>query len=202
MPKTNKTRYALMGMLSIRPMSGYDIKQTIQGSIGYFWNESFGQIYPMLRQLVAEGLATRQTKSQKGKLDRYMYSLTERGAEELRAWLVLPAEPDMVRSEFLLKFFFGREVPVPLNLEHIKLEKEKCTRELKILAGIEDALKTRLTENPGAIYRLMTVSYGKHSLQATIAWCDETMEVLKQHQPKSKKLNSGLGKPSKKDPQP
>ena len=42
------TPNALLGLLSLRPMSGYDIRQVISESIGYFWSESYGQIYPGL----------------------------------------------------------------------------------------------------------------------------------------------------------
>ena len=37
-------------------MSGYDLGQNIRGSVGFFWNESYGQIYPNLKKLAAEGL--------------------------------------------------------------------------------------------------------------------------------------------------
>ena len=47
------TAEALLGMLSLGPMSGYEIRQPIEESIGNFWRESFGQIYPTLKRLVA-----------------------------------------------------------------------------------------------------------------------------------------------------
>ena len=49
------TEEALLGLLSLKPMSGYEIKQMIEGSIGYFWRESFGQIYPTLKRLEKGG---------------------------------------------------------------------------------------------------------------------------------------------------
>jgi len=55
----NKTRFAVLGLLSIRPMSGYDLKQVIESSTRNFWSESYGQIYPVLRELTAGGLAIR-----------------------------------------------------------------------------------------------------------------------------------------------
>ena len=45
-------------MLNLRPMSGYQLRLTIRRTIGNFWQESFGQIYPALRTMVAEGLVT------------------------------------------------------------------------------------------------------------------------------------------------
>ena len=40
MAKTNKTELALLGMLNLEPMSGYDLRHEIEESIGYFWQES------------------------------------------------------------------------------------------------------------------------------------------------------------------
>jgi len=37
----------LLGVLAIEPMSGYDLGLTIRQSVGHFWNESYGQIYPV-----------------------------------------------------------------------------------------------------------------------------------------------------------
>ena len=50
MAKENRSKYAVLGMLATGPKSGYDIKQTIETSIGHFWNESYGQIYPILKR--------------------------------------------------------------------------------------------------------------------------------------------------------
>ena len=49
--RDDTSRYAVLGMLSIRPMSGYDIKQAIGESVVHFWDESYGRIYPSLQRL-------------------------------------------------------------------------------------------------------------------------------------------------------
>ena len=53
-------KFALLGILSLCPGSGYDIKKMVESSIGYFWSESYGRIYPLLEQLMKEGLIRRQ----------------------------------------------------------------------------------------------------------------------------------------------
>lgn len=63
MARQNKSQYALLGMLTLGEMSGYDIKKLFDTSLRNFWGESFGQIYPILRRLVREGLATVQEES-------------------------------------------------------------------------------------------------------------------------------------------
>ena len=59
--------------------------QLIPESIGHFWSESYGQIYPGLKRLAADGLVEKKTERQKGRPDRHLYSLTEEGREELAA---------------------------------------------------------------------------------------------------------------------
>ena len=122
MAKTTKTPYSLLGILSVAPSTGYDIKKFIEASICNFWSESFGQIYPMLSKLVKDGYATKNTQNQKGKPKKIIYRITNKGLETLQAWLREPAicmpHP---RNEFLLKMFFGRHLSLKENISHIEL---------------------------------------------------------------------------------
>ena len=106
------TADAVLGLLSIAPMSGYGMRMIISQSIGHFWSESFGQIYPALRKLTAEGFVEKKTERQKGRPDRHMYSLTTAGRKRLAGWLMVPAVTEVPRNELLLKLFFGSHVPV------------------------------------------------------------------------------------------
>jgi len=42
-----------LGMLTEGEASGYDLKKHFERSVGHFWSESYGRIYPMLAQLVS-----------------------------------------------------------------------------------------------------------------------------------------------------
>src|SRR5438045_3830581 len=92
MGKENKSKYAVLGMLSLAPMSGYDLKKNIEMSTGNFWTESYGQIYPMLKQLAEEGLTTSHIEKKEGRPERHVYTLTDNGWEALRHWLTEPVE--------------------------------------------------------------------------------------------------------------
>ena len=59
MARGNRTTHAILGFLTWGPMSGYEIRKRVEESIGNFWSVSFGQIYPELRRLEAEGLFRR-----------------------------------------------------------------------------------------------------------------------------------------------
>jgi len=54
---TNRTKYAILGILALAPQTGYELKQFIERSLSAFWQESYGQLYPTLKLLVKEGLA-------------------------------------------------------------------------------------------------------------------------------------------------
>ena len=51
-----QTDYVILGLLGERPMSGYEIKKVVDIRFRFFWNESFGQIFPSLKRLLEEGL--------------------------------------------------------------------------------------------------------------------------------------------------
>ncbi len=178
MAKENKSKYALLGLLSICPGSGYDIKKFMEQSTSNFWNESYGQIYPILKQLVEEGLATSRTEKQEGKPERYVYTLTDKGLEELRYWLTEPIEHTVERNELLLKLFFGRQNSVADNVELVQQFRTLQEQLLHKYQGIEGYLKANCADNPDLCYSLITVRYGILRCQALLSWCNETVDTL------------------------
>ncbi len=99
-----KSRYAVLGALTLlEPMSGYQIKEVIERTIGHFWNEGYGQIYPTLKAMAAAGLVSGRVEPGDGKPASHVYTLTDAGWEELRQWLARPVDSNQpVRSELLL----------------------------------------------------------------------------------------------------
>ena len=59
MSRHGTTELAVLGALSVEPMSGYAVRAAITGTLGHFWSESFGQIYPTLARLESERLVVR-----------------------------------------------------------------------------------------------------------------------------------------------
>lgn len=180
MSRENKSKYAILGILSFGPLSGYDIKKKIELSTSNFWSESYGQIYPILKRFVTEGLATQSIQAQVGKPDRHVYQLTEKGIEELQRWLIEPIEPQVDRIEILLKLFFGRQMSLADNIRHVEQFRELQQQLLEKYVGITEDVKAKGTENPNLPYWLITASYKLYVTQALISWCDETLVKLNQ----------------------
>jgi PadR family transcriptional regulator, regulatory protein AphA len=172
------TQNALLGLLTMKPMSGYDIKALIPQSIGNFWNESYGQIYPSLKRLAAGGLVEKKTQRQKGKPDRHVYSLTEDGRARLRDWLKLPVVPEVPRQELLLKLFFGAQVSPGVSREHVMAFMEEHERALKVYAVIAKQLRKEEAGDPQLPFWLMTLNFGRHRSAAFVKWSRETLKEL------------------------
>jgi PadR family transcriptional regulator, regulatory protein AphA len=180
----NKTRFAVLGLLSIRPMSGYDLKQVIEASTRNFWNESYGQIYPVLRELTADGLTTREEDRREGGRERHIYTLTRLGQEELQKWLVEPVERQQVRNELLLKLFFGAQVPVEVTIGHVERFRGRQQRALRRYEEAEATMNARESpSDPNRQHWLITLSYGRHQAQAAIEWSEETLSTLRRSAP-------------------
>jgi DNA-binding PadR family transcriptional regulator len=180
----------LLGLLAIEPMSGYDLGLTIRGSVGHFWNESYGQIYPNLKRLAADGLANSKTERQKGKPDRRIYSITPKGRERLAQWLAVEPQPEVPRNEMLLKLFFGAQTSPHILMGYVERMEER-SREL--LAKLERAEHEEIAKNqqfPDAPYWKMAARFGQFEMKAQLRWADETLAELNKI---ARKQRSGAG---------
>ena len=58
--KLKRTPFIILGILGRGPLSGYEVQKAIKTSTGFFWQESFGQIYPALFELEKSGSVTKK----------------------------------------------------------------------------------------------------------------------------------------------
>ena len=184
----------LLGLLTIGPMSGYDLGQAIRTSVGFFWNESYGQIYPNLKNLAAEGLVTSKKERQKGKPDRHIYSITKKGRERLAAWLAVAPQPEIPRNELLLKLFFGAQVPAEILIGFVEtmVEKERALVQKFIETGKAVSAQQQFPDTP---YWLMAARFGQLELEAHLRGGEEALAELRKLAKKQQRLaESGKGK--------
>ena len=172
------SKYAILGMLSLRPMSGYDIRKTVQESIRFFWSESYGQIYPALKRLEVQKLVERARGAQKGRAGRQVYALTRTGRRELQEWLTRKPQMQPFRNELLLKLFFGRLVPREACQEHVRHFRQRQEDFLRTYRQVEGWLHTEHERHPDLPFWMMTLTYGVHQARALRNWCDETLAAL------------------------
>ena len=101
----NPLRAAILSLLAIRPMSGYDVRRTYQRAMQQIWYAPIGQVYPTLRTMQGEGLLDADVQIQHDRPNRKEYRLSESGERELADWLDLPAALPRMHHEFIHKLF-------------------------------------------------------------------------------------------------
>ena len=177
--QNTRTAYVILGMLSIKSnLSGYEIHKAIEDNFGSFWGESYGQIYPSLKRLAAEGLIEPCKPMTAPKKRRQEYALTDAGRVCLREWLALPFQNDPPRNEFLLKLFFGREAANGVPIMHVRELQERNRRMLATLEGIESMARGRELQNPHRPYWMLTLGLGIALTRAALDWGESALAEL------------------------
>ncbi|NLG73350.1 MAG: PadR family transcriptional regulator [Chloroflexi bacterium] len=96
-------RSTILGLLSWQPFSGYDLKRIISQSDIFYWSGNNNQIYKSLIELQKSGLVNYEVQVQEGLPAKKVYSITEKGRQELRRSLLSTPELPDLRKGFLIQ---------------------------------------------------------------------------------------------------
>lgn len=98
-------RYAILGVLDGRPMTGYELGAFFEASANWAWSASLSQIYPLLNAMAADGVIDR-TDEITGRRHSTRYQISDTGRAELRDWLATSSSlPPMRDATFLQALF-------------------------------------------------------------------------------------------------
>ncbi len=93
--------------MSMKPLSGYDIKKLFDMSAAYFWPSDQAQIYRTLKKLVKNGLVELKECKMGETVEKKVYAITGEGQKK---YLTITSEnsvEDFIsRDAFLLQLFF------------------------------------------------------------------------------------------------
>ncbi len=174
--------HALLGLINYKPLTGYDLKATFNGSINFFWNASLPQIYRTLHQMETSGWVLSNIEQQKGKPNRKIYTITDKGKEELRKWLGEHSAIEQNKSELMIKVFFGNQMNHQDLVNQIRERREQAKKELQqyenVLTQTADQIATTLDVNDDKRFWLLTVDCGIRYAKMIAEWCDTALEIL------------------------
>ena len=178
MARISRTRFAVLGSLTLGDRSGYDLKKEIERRMSPFWAESVGQIYPTLKRLEEEGLVRALKPADAGRRSRRVYRITAAGLRQLRAWLREPPQPEQVRNEILLKLYFGPQMGVETALRHVARFESNQRALLELFEHFEHELVEAAESEEQEVFWKITLSSGLHVVRARVAWCEEARTRL------------------------
>ena len=128
----NTLGYAILGLINKQNITGYDLTKIFNDSVADFWSANQSQIYPELKKLVQAGLIQYEIVIQGEVLEKKLYSITEKGKEELQLW-ISEDEPPLPQNKdiFKLRIYFAEHLSKEQLLKKLMRRQEKCENLLK-----------------------------------------------------------------------
>lgn len=163
-------QYAMLGLLSYKSMTGYDIKKVMQNSPLTYWSGNNSQIYRTLAELQADKFVTAEVLHNDASPTKKRYTITELGRQELRDLTRTFPELPEPRRPILLQLVFGRD----FSREELETILNQYENELRGLLMTLDgrALPEATTEFESAI-RDLAIQNIREFYQNEIAWVGE-----------------------------
>ncbi|MGO1544592.1 MAG: PadR family transcriptional regulator [Gulosibacter sp.] len=167
-------KHAILGLLSIQPMSGYDLGRAFASSVAHFWHADQSQIYRTLDRLAEAGAIDTEVIAQQDKPDRKVHSLTALGYEQLDTWLASPIEVAKTKDPLLARLFFvdrlGRQEALRILDDYEALVREQQAQ-LQRIPAIDQS-------DVAGVLRSATLRYGITGAEMELVWLQETRDRL------------------------
>ncbi len=179
-PRSRLTGFeqALLGMISLQPSTGYDLKRRFATTSLGVYQPSSGALYPALERLEQRGLLASEALPQAAHgRPRRRYRLTDDGRQAHLDWLRQPIVPETVAQDLglhLLRFVMMPQV-LPADTVIGFLTSLRAALE-GLVGGLErQAAAIDAAANP---YPALAVEHGLAVHRASLAWADQAIARL------------------------
>jgi DNA-binding PadR family transcriptional regulator len=158
--------YVVLGLLATHgPMTPYDLKKCVDGSIGYFWDFPRAQLYVEPERLAALRFLTEEREPEGRR--RRTYHLTESGRAALLAWLREDATANVqMRDPGLLKLAFAQFLSHDELIAMARQQRDIHTQRLAVYETILPQIEHRAEEafsfatlRMGLLYERAAITY-------------------------------------------
>lgn len=180
----NTLSYALLGALSTKARTGYQLAQHMRAPIALMWAAPHSQIYPELNRLAAAGLITGTVIPGPGPRDTKRYTVTEAGRQALAVWADSPLDAEVPRSELMLRvrslWLTSPERAVTFVATQRRQWQDRLVRLGRERAGFapDDVMSADHPE----FYAFATLRYGIERVAAAVVWADWLLDQLERQQ--------------------
>jgi len=171
---------ALLGFLTHRPMTGYDMKK-MTDHVGPSWTAPQSQIYDTLHRLEKRGLVTVEVIQQDTRPNRKLYRTTSEGEAVLADWMSDAHPPRLLRNPFLLQLWFAGFVDDDVILRFLEESAEELRKYVADLKSKPETSRDSPDDSPrDRFFKWMTLNYGVRHARFQIAWIEETIERVRE----------------------
>jgi PadR family transcriptional regulator AphA len=179
MPKITTAAYAMLGVLSVRARSTYELVQYMKESnLRAIWSRAESQVYKEPKRLEQEGLAESRVEYQ-GERKRTLYRATRAGRKALREWLREPSQRFTYWSETMVKVSFGDFGSLEDLRRNIRSVRDEAEDDARVMLAFAEA---RATSRPISGRRVhvnaIVAQFILEMMEVRIRWARNAEEVI------------------------
>ena len=168
---------AILGLVSQKPMSGYDLRKVFTTTpMGHF-SSSPGAIYPALKRLEADNLITGEIENKNVLRPKRVYTLTQVGTERLVQRLAEPITSEDIiwrMDDLILRFpFIWNTLGQEKTLHFLKMLLQQIEAYIPSLQEYLDNMK-----NESSPYGVFAMQHGIEMYQAHARWARRVIDQL------------------------
>lgn len=179
----NTLSYALLGALSTKPRTGWELSQHMKAPLAQMWSAKHSQIYPELNRLANHGMINGTIIAGRGPRDTKRYTITAAGKRVLAQWADSPLTAEVPRSELMLRIRAlwltspERAIAFVTAQQQLFLDRYSTLIEEKNGFAPDDVM----TADHPEFFAYATLQYGLERTRAALGWCDWLLEQLQRH---------------------
>lgn len=172
-------RYAILGILNVMPMTGYDLKhQAFDATVRHFWPADQSQIYRTLNKLAEDEMVTVTVEAQAERPDRKVYTITDAGQTALTDWLKSDQVVPTLRDPLLVQLFFGQELPRADLVNLVERQLAAHQAKLAIFDQIPIPPAESRPDDRWLALQHLTLDFGLALEQAYVNWLEHCHKVI------------------------
>lgn len=170
------TSYAVLGLLTLREQSGYEVKRTADMTLRFFYfSPAMSHVYTELQHLADAGLVASREVPGPGRRTTRLFRLTADGAEELRRWLAdEPVGFPVLKHSVALRLFLGHLV----DPERTRRVLDDYVRELRQRIVELEAIRASIGDDPARSYPALVAEWGQRFYRGEIDTVGKLAERL------------------------
>jgi PadR family transcriptional regulator AphA len=179
MRKELAPEWALLGLLTQKPMHGYELYRyfTDPSALGQVWYLGLSQMYKLLKKLEGQGYLEATVEEQENYPDRKVYHITPSGRAAFLRWMEKPiSSPRLIRVEFLAKLFLAQLLGSEMVERVIGTQLETCQAQLTRLQERMESGDGRRDAAKG--FKHLVYRFRQGQIQAIIDWLGTCRRVF------------------------
>ncbi len=186
MRKELAPEWALLGLLTQKPMHGYELHRyfTDPSVLGQVWYLGLSHMYKLLKELEGLGYVEVTVELQENYPARKVYHITPAGRAAFLLWMEKPvSNTRLIRVEFLAKLFLAQLLGPEMIERLIGTQLETCQAQLTRLRERMESGERRMEDGDGRGasdkgFEHLVLRFRQGQIQAIIDWLKHCRRVF------------------------